>query len=61
MSMQRFFFILIGLTLLGCQPSESAPDLLKTQRDTLNKAKAVDGQLQKQADEQRKSVEESQK
>jgi hypothetical protein len=52
---------LIWAALCGCQPSEPPPDLLKTQRDGLNKAKAVEGQVLKQADDQRKAAENAEK
>ena len=42
----------------GCQPAESPPDIIKSQRDALNKAKAVEGQLQ-QAQEQRQAADET--
>jgi hypothetical protein len=51
----------LGIALLGCQPDGPPPDLLKTQREALNKAKAVEGQLQQQAEDQRKIIEEAQK
>lgn len=51
----------ICLAFSGCKPSEPPPDLIKTQREALNKAKAVEGQLQQQAEEQKKAVEEAQK
>ena len=50
---------LVVFALFGCKPPEgSPPDLAKTQRDALNKARAVEGQVQKQADEQDKKIEE---
>lgn len=52
---------LMSLALVGCKPAEPPADLLKTQREALNKAKAVEGQLQQQADDQRKAIEEAQK
>ncbi|HEY8101899.1 MAG TPA: hypothetical protein VIF82_14225 [Burkholderiaceae bacterium] len=52
---------LIGLAVSGCEPSGPPPDLVKTQRDALNKAKAVEGQVFKQADEQRKATEDAEK
>lgn len=51
----------LGIALLGCQPNGPPPDLLKTQREALNKAKAVEGQLQQQAEDQRKIIDEAQK
>jgi hypothetical protein len=46
-----------GLLLAGCQPaSDPPPDLVKTQREALNKAKAVEGQLQQRAEEARKAT-----
>ena len=46
----------IAAAISGCKPAGPPPDLLKSQRDALNKAKAVEGQLQQQADEQRKAI-----
>ena len=54
------FDVTIALTMAtaisGCKPAGPPPNLLETQRDALNKAKAVEGQLQQQADEQRKAI-----
>ena len=54
------FDMTIALTMAaavsGCKPAGPPPDLLKTQRDALNIAKAVEGQLQQQADDQRKAI-----
>jgi hypothetical protein len=47
--------------LAACKPAESPPDLVKTQRDALDKSKTVEGQLQQQADEQRRAVENAEK
>lgn len=43
----------------GCQPAEPPPDIVKSQRDALNKAKAVEGQLQQQAQEHRQAADEA--
>ena len=43
----------LSLPLAGCQPSELPPDLVKTQREALNKAKSVEGQLQQAQDKQK--------
>jgi hypothetical protein len=51
---------LIGFGLIACKPADPPPDLLKGQRDALNQAKAVEGQLQ-QAQDRMKAAEESQK
>lgn len=40
--------VLLTLVLLGCKPAESPPDVLKTQREALDKAKALDRQMQQQ-------------
>ncbi|MDF3036038.1 MAG: hypothetical protein K0S28_1312 [Paucimonas sp.] len=45
----------------GCQPSEPPPDIIKTQREALNKAKALEGQMQQQAQERMQAEEEQQK
>lgn len=48
------------LLLIACSPNDSttpAPKLFKEQRDVLDKAKAVDGVVQQQGEEQRKAAE----
>lgn len=52
---------LIVFGLAACQPSGPPPDIIKTQREALQKAKAVGAVEQKAADEQKKEVEESTK
>ena len=52
---------LLGAAISGCKPAGPPPDLIKTQREALDKAKAVEGQLQKQADEQKKAIDDAQK
>lgn len=53
-------FTVLILTLAGCKPEAPPSDLLETQTEALERAKAVDGQLQKQAEEQKKLIEEVQ-
>lgn len=49
------------LLLTACGPDKEqpppAPELFEEQRETLDKAKAVDAEQQKQAEEQRKAME----
>jgi len=48
------------LLLTACSPHDSntpAPKLFKEQRDILDKAKAVDGVVRQQGEEQRKAAE----
>lgn len=52
---------LLALALDGCKPAGPPPDLVKTQREALDKAKTVEGQLQQQAEQQKKAVDEAQK
>lgn len=54
--------ILAGMIVMlaGCHRSEPPVDLVKTQRETLNQAKAVQGQVE-QAQERLKAAEEAQK
>jgi outer membrane PBP1 activator LpoA protein len=52
---------LIVCGLAACKPASPPPDIVKTQRDALNKAKAVEGQVQQQAQEQQKTIDEQQK
>ena len=51
----------VGVLICACQPSESPPDLLKTQRDVLNKAKGLEGQMQQQAQDRMQSADEASK
>lgn len=52
---------LAGLSVGGCKPAGPPPDLVKTQREALDKAKTVEGQLLQQAEERKKAEEEGQK
>ncbi len=52
---------LFGLALSGCKPVQSPPDLIKTQRETLDKARALEGQLQQQAQDRLKAAEDVQR
>lgn len=52
--------VLAVVSVSGCKPTEPPVDIIKTQRDALNKAKAVEGQL-KQTQERTKAAEEEQK
>jgi hypothetical protein len=49
----------IAAACAGCKPSGPPADLVKTQREDMEKAKAVSGQLQQQADEQKKAADEA--
>jgi hypothetical protein len=49
----------LGIVLLGCKPDGSPPDLIKTQREGMNKAKALEGQMQQQAQEQMKAADDT--
>ncbi|OIR07684.1 hypothetical protein GALL_99660 [mine drainage metagenome] len=51
--------LLLGACGQGDNPP--APKLFKDQRDALDKAKAIDPAMQKQDDEQRKSIEQQTK
>ncbi|MBU1426800.1 MAG: hypothetical protein KKH12_08980 [Gammaproteobacteria bacterium] len=56
----RTVILFCAVLLLGaCGKSDTqpAPKLFKDQIDTLDKAKAVEGTLQKQNEEQRKAIE----
>jgi hypothetical protein len=47
--------------LAACKPAGQAPELMKTQRESLNQAKGVEGQLQQAAEGAAKAIEDSQK
>ncbi len=49
----------VSVLICACQPSEAPPDLLKTQRDALNKAKGLEGQMQQQAQDRMQSADEA--
>ena len=52
--------LLCALLLAACSPNDNeppAPKLFKDQRDTLDKTRAVDAELQKQDEAQRKAIE----
>ncbi|HEX7651078.1 MAG TPA: hypothetical protein VF450_27035 [Noviherbaspirillum sp.] len=53
-------FAYFSTVLAGCQRSEPPVDLVKTQREALSQAKAVEGQLQ-QAQDRLKAAEDEQK
>jgi len=59
----RYFAIAVAalFVLAACKPSDPPPDIIKTQRDALNKSKAVEGQLQQHVDEQNKALENAEK
>jgi hypothetical protein len=52
---------LIVFGLAGCKPSGPPPDIIKTQREALQKAKAVGAVEQKAADEEKKAADEQTK
>ena len=45
--------------LAGCSPKSPPPDLVKTQRQALDQAKAVEDVLRKQADDQGRSIDDA--
>lgn len=59
MKLQCIAVYLVAVFLGACQPSGPAPDLVKTQRETLDKAKGVEQQLQQQAQERMQSAKET--
>jgi hypothetical protein len=63
--MKSSYAIVIAIALLGslaaCKPTEPKADIVKTQRDALQKAKDVSAVQQKSADEQQKQSDEATK
>ena len=49
---------LLGVCLFGCKRSEPPPDLLKTERAAMERAKDVGKTMQKSVDEQGKKADE---
>jgi outer membrane PBP1 activator LpoA protein len=49
------------LVATACKPSEPPPDIIKTQRDAMQKSKGVEGQLEQAAEEQKKAADEAAK
>lgn len=60
MTSRTVLFMYMVAMLAGCHRSEPPGDLVKTQRDALNQAKAVEGQLQ-QTQDRLKATEDAQK
>jgi uncharacterized protein YcfL len=56
--LRRYLIVLTLLLLAGCdsRTSNPPPDIMKTQRETMNKAKEVGQVLQQSADQERKQV-----
>ena len=53
--------VLMLAGLAACKPSGPPPDIIKTQREDLQKARAVGAVEQKSADEQQKAADEQTK
>lgn len=53
--------IAMGISIVGCKPAGPSPDLIKTQRETLEAAKAVGEQMQQHAQERMQAAEDAQK
>lgn len=51
----------IAFGLAACKPSGPPPDIVKTQREALQKSQNVDAAQQKATEEQRKSIDEQTK
>jgi hypothetical protein len=51
----------IAAACAACKPAGPPPDLMKTQREALDKAKDVNRQVLQQAEEQKKAVEDATK
>lgn len=50
----------VGLVLVACKPAPP-PDILKSQHQAIDKAKALDGQLQQQLQDRMKAADDQQK
>ena len=50
-----------GLVLAACKPAPPPPDILKSQHQALDQAKALDGQLQQQLQDRMKAADDQQK
>lgn len=60
-SIMKTAVVFFGIALAGCQPHGAPPDLVKTQREGLNEAKALEAQMQQQAEAQSRAIDEAQK
>lgn len=53
--------LLLAAGLLGCDPPGPPPDVLKTQRQALDKAKGVEATIEKADEEARKQADDASK
>jgi hypothetical protein len=58
-SLQAMLLLAIACGLVACKPSGPPPDIIKTQRQDLEKAKAVSAEQLKAAEEQRKAIDDA--
>ncbi len=54
---RRGLIFLVGLLLAACNSGSSPPDLVKTQREAMEKSKGVEQVLQQSADQKREQEE----
>ena len=50
--------VCMGVSILGCKRSEPPPDIIKTQREAMERAREVGKTMQKSVDEQGKKADE---
>ena len=58
---EMMLIMAVGLGLMGCRPAGPPPDVLKAQKEALEKARALEGQMQQQLQDRMKTVDEPQK
>ena len=56
----RTFLVIACVSVAACKPGP-LPDLAKRQRDALESARKLDNMIQKQADDQRRRIDESER
>lgn len=60
-ALRLFLTTVFALALVSCKPAYPPADILGAQREVLEKAKSLDGQLQQRAAERMQEVDASQK
>lgn len=59
MRIHSLMMLILSVNLTACEESRPPPDMIKTQREALDKAKGLEQALQKQAEDTQKKIHEA--